>query len=245
MTVDEDVLLQNVLTGAVPLLTLGEVAGIVIIVIISLLGYAVLIVVGGIPELALGVVGIGPVILRDHICGPGDIPHVVIDIGVAAQAGAAPLPGGVELLGKGGGGFRAFAGGVGIVLGQNAAHIPLAQPGEGVIAIIQPGVGEEGHAQQDAVGIVIGIGFSGIAIIIIGLGRTVNDPGDGISEGLETAVCVIAIGSAQVDAARLAAAHEPAQGVIGIAVDGLGCAVFLVGHGVELAVAGVSVGRSG
>ena len=77
------------------------------------------------------------------------------------------------------------------------------------------------------------------------MGRTVNDPGDGIGEGLEAAVIVIAIGGAQVDAACLAAAHEPAQGVIGIAVDGLGCAVFLVGHGVELAVSGVGVGRSG
>ena len=121
------------------------------------------------------------------------------------------------------------------MLRQNIAYIPFLQPGQTVIPVVKPAVGEQGHTGKRP----IGNGIGGAGIIIEALRSTVNHTGDGIIDTFQTALIVIAVGSPQVCcAARLAGTDEPANGVIIVAV---GDARRRILHLVQLPVACIGI----
>ena len=213
----------------------GQVAGIVIIILVPAPGRAVRRVVCGVLHLPQLVIGEFPIGVVQEIGNLGDVAYLVIGVLKPGQLRAASLGCGVEGLRKRGCGAAIGSGQVGLVLCQNAAYIPFLQPGQAVIPVVDPAVGEQGHAGQSAVG----NGVGGAGIIIEGFCGAVNHAGDGIIDAFQPALIVIAVGSPQVcRAARLIRTNEPANGVIVIAVGHARCRIL---HFVQLSVSRVFI----
>ena len=213
----------------------GQVAGIVIIVLVPAPGRAVRRVVCGVLHLPHLVIGELPIGVIQEIGNLGDVAYLVVGILKSGQLRAASLGCGIEGLRKRGCGAVIGSGQVGLVLRQNAAYIPFLQPGQAVIPVVDPLVGKQGHAGQGAVR----NGIGGAGIIIEGFCSAVNHAGDGILDTFQTALIVIAVGSPQVcRTARLIRTNEPANGVIVVAVGHARCRIL---HFVQLSISGIEI----
>ena len=81
-----------------------------------------------------------------------------------------------------------------MALCQNVAHSPRTEPGETVVGIGDPFVGEQSHLFQRTVG----NGVGGTGIIIEGFRGVVNYAGDGIVNTFQPALAVVAIGCPEI-----------------------------------------------
>ena len=165
----------------------GQVASVVIEVLIAVAGNAVGLVFGRKAELPQTVIGVIPIGAVHLIYDLLDVSDLVIGILEAGELCGAALCCGIVCLRA----HRSRAGGAAcgkaLMLRQHRTDVPLRPPEQAVIAVVDPAVIEQRHAGQAAIRDAVG----GILVVIEALRCAVNDAGNGIGEAFQTVFGVI------------------------------------------------------
>ena len=165
----------------------GQIASVVIEVLITVACNAVGLVFGckaKLPQAVIGVIPIGTVHLVYDLL---DVSNLVIGILEAGKLCGAALCRGIVRLRAHRGCAGSAACGEALMLRQNRTDVPLRPPEQAVIAVIDPAVIEQRHAGQAAVRDAVG----GILVVIEALRCAVNDAGNGIGEAFQPVFGVI------------------------------------------------------
>ncbi len=224
-------------------LPLRQVPCSVIRILIPVLRYARGVVGGGIPQLAHLVIRVRPVAVVLQVCDPRDVVSCIIGVPVPGQLRAAPFRRGVVRLRQRCGRSAFTPRQVAVVLLQHLSHSSLTQPGQLVIFVQNPAVGEQRHSLQNAFRRVLQVRHhsASVSIIIEAFFSAVNYSRDRIIHSRQAVVAVVLVHCLQLRRpAALRRADQPADAVVLVAVCDLLSPVAVL-HLIQLAVSCVPV----